>query len=191
MTTLPQHSTAEAVGRSPEGEPESLRAALKTCVDLSGIDLSQRRYSRGDIERYNPHRGQMALLDAIVWTSADFRQGVALQRVRPDEFWVPGHFPEKAMMPGVLMVEAGAQLACFLFNIRQTASKVVAFLRIEDCSFRSRVEPGDDFYLLCNEVKLGRRKFESDIQGLVNGRICFSARIHGMQLDAPAGDARA
>ena len=85
-------------------------------------------------------------------------------------------------MPGVLLVEAGAQIACYLYNRRRPEPKTVAFLRIQDAAFRSMVEPGDDLFVLCREVRFGRRNFKSDIQGMVGDRVCFDARITGMQL---------
>ena len=82
------------------------------------------------------------------------------------------------------MVEAGAQMACYLYNIRRPEPKVIAFLRIEDCAFRSMVTPGDDLHILANEIKIGRRRFISDVQGVVGkDRIAFDARVTGMQLD--------
>lgn len=179
MATPPQGVSPAAT--STNDAPE-LRQGLKPLLDLSEIDLSQRKFDRAGIERLNPHRGQMSLLDHVVWCTDDYKQGVGLKHVRHDEFWVPGHFPDKAMMPGVLQVEVGAQLSCFLYNIRRPEPKVVAFLRIEHASFRSMVQPGDDLYILCSEVKFGRRRFVSDIQGLVGDRVAFDARITGMQL---------
>jgi 3-hydroxyacyl-[acyl-carrier-protein] dehydratase len=156
---------------------------IKPVIDLSTIDLSRRAHGREDIARFNPHRGEMALLDWIVWASPDFRQGVALKQIKTTEFWVPGHFPAKALFPGVLMIEAGAQLACFLYNNRQPAPQVVAFVRIENASFRATVQPGDDLYLLCTEVKYGRRRFVSDVQGIVGDKLAFDARISGMSME--------
>ena len=161
---------------------EPLRAGMKPLLDLSGIDLGARRYLRPDIEKINPHRGEMLLLDSVIWTSPGFQQGVGLKQIKHTEFWVPGHFPSKPMFPGVLMIEAGAQLACFLYNVRRTDPKLVAFLRIEEASFRNPVQPGDDLYLLCNEVKFGTRRFVSDVQGIVGEKIAFDARISGMQI---------
>ena len=169
-------------GTDADPTREPLRAGLKPLFDTSTLDRSARRFSRADIEKQNPHRGEMALLDWVVWTTDDYKQGVGLKHIRDDEFWVPGHFPSKPLFPGVLMIEAGAQLACFLYNIRRPDPKLVAFLRIEDASFRNSVQPGDDLYLLCSEVKFGSRRFVSDVQGMVGDKIAFDARISGMQI---------
>lgn len=168
-----------AAGRQ-SGEGEAVRGSKAPLFDLGGIDLSARRADRKQIERWVPHRGQMALLDYIVWHSDDFRRGVALKHVRDDEFWVPGHFPAKAMLPGVLMIESGAQLATFLYNARFPEPRIAAFVRLEEATFRIPVVPGDDLYLLCQEVKFTPRRFSSDIQGMVDGKVVFDARITGM-----------
>jgi 3-hydroxyacyl-[acyl-carrier-protein] dehydratase len=177
VTVVPQ----QAMSAEQPGE-EGRSVGVRPLLDLAPLDLSSRRIGREEIARLNPHRGDMALLDWVLWTSTDYRQGVALKQLRDTEFWVPGHFPGRPMFPGVLMIEAGAQLACYLFNIRQPGPRVVAFLRIEEASFRSMVQPGDDLYVLCSEVKYGRRRFVSDIQGVVGDRIAFDARISGMSL---------
>jgi 3-hydroxyacyl-[acyl-carrier-protein] dehydratase len=173
---------SEAHAQGEEGAETRGGAGVRPLFDLGSLDLSKRILDREGIARQNPHRGDMALLDWMIWTRQDYQQGVALKQVRSDEFWVPGHFPGKPMLPGVLMIEAGAQLACYLYNIRQPAPKVVAFLRIENASFRNMVQPGDDLYILCSEVKCGRRRFVSDIQGIVGDRIAFDARISGMAI---------
>jgi 3-hydroxyacyl-[acyl-carrier-protein] dehydratase len=179
MSVASQHRPAPQAG--DESDPRH-GGGVRPVIDLSQIDLTRRLHSREAIARFNPHRGEMSLLDWIVWETPDFKQGVALKQIRDTEFWVPGHFPEKPMFPGVLMIEAGAQLSCYLYNARQPAPRVVAFLRIEDASFRNMVQPGDDLYLLCSEVKFGRRRFVSDIQGVVGDKIAFDARISGMSM---------
>lgn len=171
--------TSAQVASRPDAGPRAGRLLF----DISGTDLAGRVCSKSQIEEYIPHRGVMSLLDWIVWKNDANTRGIGLKRVRNDEFWVKGHFPARAMLPGVLMVEAGAQLACFLYNIRAGAQQVLAFTRIEECAFRSSVQPGDDLYLLCDEVKFGRRNFVSRVQGIVSGKVAFDALISGMRLE--------
>lgn len=167
---------------SPEtADPD--RVARGALFDLSGIDLGGVVADRDAIGEMNPHRHEMALLDEIVWIADDRSAAVARHHCTSDAFWVRGHFPEISLMPGVLQVEAGAQLACYLWNIQQEVRRVAAFLRIENTAFRRSVVPGDELLLLCREVKKSRRRFVSDIQGIVDGQIAFGGRISGMVLD--------
>jgi len=150
--------------------------------DLDQIDLSRIVVSREEIERYNPHRGCMAMLDGVIWHSEDFRRVVGVKYVREDEFWVAGHFPQQPIMPGVLLVEAGAQLANYIFRLRRSNPCIAGFIRIREAVFRGQVHPGDTLYLLSREVKLTAKRFISDLQGVVDGRIVFHSRVSGIVL---------
>lgn len=159
-------------------------------LDLTGIDLSRRVLDRKGLEAINPHRHEMALLDGIVWRSGDFKQGLAYWQVREDEFWVRGHFPGKPMLPGVLQIEAGAQLGVYMYNSRFPEPRICAFTHIDQVAYRNPVLPGEMFYLLCHELKCSGRRFTSHIQGMVlapgepidKAKITFGALISGMSL---------
>lgn len=180
-----------SVSRQVGGSVEA--SGPKVLFELDAIDLAAKFRTSEQIAEQNPHRGQMALLDAIVWHAADATRGIAVKHVRDDEFWVDGHFPGMPLLPGVLQIEAGAQLACYLFNIRQSVPTHAVFLRIQDAAFRSRVEPGDDLFILCQDIKLTSRRFICAIQGLVlkpgqpvsQGAIAFDAQITGMKVPGP------
>ncbi len=146
------------------------------------MDLSQTVASKERIEEINPHRGHMRLLDQVVWMNEDATCGVGVKRVRDDEFWVQGHVPGRPLLPGVLMIEAAAQLCSFLQGVgpRAEPSEFMGFIRCDDVVFRGQVVPGDTLYLLAKEISSRRRRFTSKTQGIVDGRLVFEGTITGM-----------
>lgn len=188
------HAARDAA-EAPAPLPDALRDAARVAseqdppgllIPIQGLDLTHRLLTREQLERLIPHRGAMMLLDGIVWRSPSGDAAVAIKHIRDDEFWVPGHFPGKPMFPGVLMVETGAQLAAYIWNALQPEPQLAAFLRIEHAVFRRSVAPGDDLIVLCREIKRGRRRFESDVQGVVRAastdEVAFEARVIGMAM---------
>ncbi|MEL6741684.1 MAG: 3-hydroxyacyl-ACP dehydratase FabZ family protein [Planctomycetota bacterium] len=167
----------------PAGTPSGGKQRGALLFEIDGLDLDAVHDDREGIARWIPHRGQMALLDAVVWVDNPVSRAIGRWDVGHDEFWVEGHFPGLPLLPGVLQLEAGAQLACYAYNNRQGGELVGAFVRIENAVFRRSVSPGDRLLLLVSEVKISPRRFISDIQGVVDGQVAFEARITGMNIN--------
>ena len=160
---------------------------VEPLFDVSERDTSRLALSREDLERWNPHRGDIVQLDGVVWHEENYTRALGIKHVREDEFWVSGHFPGKPVMPGVLMIEAGAQLASYLFYARRGAPCIAGFTRIEDTVFRNSVRPGQELLLLCEEVRYRPKRFITEIQGIADGKIAFYSKITGMVLPDDAG----
>ena len=91
-----------------------------------------------------------------------------------------GHFPGRPLMPGVLMIEAAAQLCSIQYKSRTNEPRFLGFSRCDDVSFRGQVVPGDTLYLLGKEVDFRARRFIAACQGMVDDKIVFEATITGM-----------
>jgi 3-hydroxyacyl-[acyl-carrier-protein] dehydratase len=108
---------------------------------------------RDGIKAIIPHREPFLLVDRI----SEFEPGVRAVGeldVASDMFWVPGHFPGYAVMPGVLIVEACAQVgAVALLALPENAGRVALFAGVDKVRFKRQVRPGDTLRMECEITK--------------------------------------
>ena len=102
-----------------------------------------------------PHRYPFLLVDAILELEAE--RVVGIKNVTANEPWAQGHFPDFPVMPGVLIVEAMAQVAgvLVLSYIPDRKNKVVLLASVDEAKFRRPVRPGDQLVI---EMIVGKRK---------------------------------
>lgn len=126
-----------------------------------------KEYSRDEIQQIIPHRDPFLLVDRITALVAG-EQAAGVKYVNADEPYFAGHFPGKPIMPGVLIVEALAQVgAVALLSMAENKGKLALFRGIDKLRFRGIVRPGDTLEL---EIKVTAMK------GVV-GRAVARARV--------------
>ena len=155
--------------------------------DLSQIDLEAKPiFDKEAVCSVNPQRYEMQQLDGILWYDMEKNQILGYKDITKDEFWIRGHIPGRPLMPGVIMVEAAAQLASFFMKQIFQEPGFIGFAGIEYAKFRSVIEPGQRLYLLGLVTKYRRKKLTSlvttDVQGVVDGNLVFEASVSGMRV---------
>ncbi len=135
---------------------------------------------KGEIEQILPHRDPFLLLDQVLELEPGVRV-VARKLVRPDEWYLTGHFPGRPIMPGVLMVEAMAQTgAVAVLADEENRGKLALFAGIDDVRFKRIVEPGDELELTCELERvrgpIGRGRATATVAGelAVRGTLTFA-----------------
>lgn len=152
--------------------------------DLSEIDLdAQPIFDQEAIGKVNPQRFEMQHLDGILWYDRAKDAILGYKDITPNEFWVRGHIPGRPLMPGVIQIEAAAQLLSFFVKQIYQEEGFIGFGGIDKAKFRAAIEPGCRLLLLGHVVEARRgRKYVCDVQGVVNSALAFEATISGMRL---------
>ena len=111
-------------------------------------------FDYNQIKQIIPHRQPFLLIDKIV----EYEEGkrcVGLKQVSGNEPFFQGHFPNYAVMPGVLITEALAQTgAVAMLNSEENKGKIALFAGIDKCRFKKQVVPGDTLMLEVEITKI-------------------------------------
>ncbi|RKY17699.1 MAG: 3-hydroxyacyl-[acyl-carrier-protein] dehydratase FabZ [Planctomycetota bacterium] len=130
-----------------------------------------------DVMRVLPHRYPFLMVDKVLYMEAG-RRAVGVKNVTINEPYFPGHFPTRPVMPGVLQIEAMAQLAgVLLLRDVECHGKLPFLMSIDGVKFRRPVVPGDQLVLEAEVVKMRSRSGEVATRALVDGKVVSEARI--------------
>jgi 3-hydroxyacyl-[acyl-carrier-protein] dehydratase len=130
------------------------------------------------IQSLIPHRYPFLLLDRITELDMTARTIAGYKLVSTNEPFFQGHFPERPIMPGVLQVEALAQLGCVLSQLLLYPEKKLGVLAgLDNVRFRRLVIPGDRLDLFCEITKFKSTIGKGICRASVNGETALEAEI--------------
>ncbi|MCH1495431.1 MAG: beta-hydroxyacyl-ACP dehydratase [Rubripirellula sp.] len=160
----------------------------ETLIDLSLFDVDQPIADLEEIRQYNPQRHEMEQLTAILYEDLENHCCAAVKNLSEEEFWVRGHMPGMPLMPGVVMLEAVAQLSSYFTQKHDLlGSEMVGFGGLDNVRFRGVVSPGDRLILLVKMVKTRRgRMIVADFQGVVGDNVVLEGTLRGIPIPVEA-----
>lgn len=136
------------------------------------------------IQRTLPHRYPMLLVDRVVEMDGD-RRAIGVKNVTMNEQFFQGHYPGTPIMPGVLIIEAMAQLGGLLLSQRlEHTGKIAVLLSLDKVKLRKPVVPGDQLVLEAENVRASPRLGHIRCKAVVDDKIAAEAEIKFMLVDA-------
>ena len=154
---------------APAAEPPAESAAGSAAHQVPG-GADAVVLSAEQIQGLLPHRYPFALVDRVVAYDPG-RMAVAIKNVSVNEPQFQGHFPGRPLMPGVLIVEAMAQVGGLIVTQMPDLPKgLFVFAGIDGVRFRRPVVPGDQLRITCELLSLKRKRF---------GKVKAEARVDG------------
>ncbi|MBX3420202.1 MAG: beta-hydroxyacyl-ACP dehydratase [Pirellulaceae bacterium] len=153
-------------------------------LDPTTLDLNNVIADAAEIRKHNRQRFEMEQLTAIVFEDLERHICAGYKDVKSDEFWVRGHMPDMPLMPGVLLLEAAAQM-CSYFSHKYDllGCEIVGFGGLEEVRFRDSVFPGDKLIVVCQMSKLRRGRIViTKFEGFVGETLVVEGILKGVPI---------
>ncbi len=145
-------------------------AARPQAATPGALDINQ-------VMRILPHRYPFLMVDRIISFDSDVK-ATGVKAVSINEPFFQGHFPGHPVMPGVLQLEAMAQVASIIMMIKtENDGKIGYFMSADEVKFRKPVLPGDTLFIECELVSIKKRLGKANCRCLVNGEVVSEGQL--------------
>ncbi len=149
-------------------------------INIDEIDSNDVEIDVEGIRAVNPHRYEMEQLNGIIKFDPENKIIIGFKDVKEGEFWVRGHIPGRPLFPGVLMMEAAAQLCTYYYKRVIEDDRFLGFGGLDKVKFRGKVTLGDRLIIVAKNRELRTRRAIFETQGIVNSKLVFEGVIIGM-----------
>jgi len=144
-----------------------------------------------EIMDFLPHRYPFLLVDRVVEMNGE-QSGVGIKNVTASEPWFTGHFPNNPVFPGVLIIEAIAQVSAILVmqNAKDSGSpidtKLIYFMTVDKVRFRNPVTPGDQMRIQVTQIRRRGMAYKFRGEVFVDGQLMAEGEIMAVNHDPDA-----
>jgi UDP-3-O-[3-hydroxymyristoyl] N-acetylglucosamine deacetylase / 3-hydroxyacyl-[acyl-carrier-protein] dehydratase len=180
IAVKPGHGPNTKMAATLKAEYQKMRSMVPAAVRIpdgeSVLDINE-------VMKILPHRYPFLMVDRIVDCLGD-NKCVGLKNVTINEPYFQGHFPDHPIMPGVLMLEAMAQVSSVLMLRKpENVGKIGYFMSADSVKFRRPVLPGDTIFIESEILKIRGSIGQTRCRCLVNGEVASEAELKFVLLD--------
>lgn len=147
-------------------------------MNRAAIDLTKLPINVERIREILPHRYPFLMVDRLVEYAPDHSRLVGIKNVTNNEPFFNGHFPSISIMPGVLQIEAMAQVGAILaLTTPEGWGRLCILAGVNDARFRRPVVPGDQLRIIVDAISLKKRAGKVRGRCEVDGKLASEAEI--------------
>ncbi len=160
------------------GHSLNLKIAQKICeqkAKAQGANTMEGVLDVNEIMKIIPHRQPFLFVDRVTYLDKG-KRAVGVKNVTINDYFFKGHFPGRPVMPGVIIVEAMAQVGgVMMLASEENKGKLAFFLSIDNVKFRKPVVPGDQLVLEVEAIKVKSKTGQVRGRALVGGKVVAEA----------------
>jgi UDP-3-O-[3-hydroxymyristoyl] N-acetylglucosamine deacetylase/3-hydroxyacyl-[acyl-carrier-protein] dehydratase len=156
---------------------EQIRRYSLGGVGASYYPKEGQELERGEIMKILPHRDPFLFVDKIIYLDKG-KHATGIKKVTKDDYFFKGHFPGRPVMPGVLIIEAMAQVGgVMILSPEENRGKLAFFMAADNIKFRKTVVPGDTLVLDVTAGKIRSKTGQVHAKAFVDGKLVAEAGL--------------